>query len=82
MYFWIGCRIQIETKKNQAKRSTEECKKLLVKFKLKRIVGNEVKKLSKKFVNKMQECITQQNLDMDITKLTSMQEYIIMTNNQ
>ena len=45
-------------------------------------MGDEAKKLPKKFKGEMQERIAQQDLNVDTTKLTSMQEYTIMTNNQ
>ena len=69
-------------RKNQAKRLTEERKKLLAELKIKGIVGNEVKRLPKRFKGEMQERIAQQDLNMDTTRFTSMQEYIIMTSNQ
>ena len=82
MCFWINCGTQIETKKNQAKKLTKECKKLLAKLKIKEIVEDEMKKLLKRFKDEVQECIVQQDLNVDTTRLTSMQEYIIMTSNQ
>ena len=71
-----------QEKKNQTKKLTEEHKKLLAELKIKRIMGDEAKKLPKRFKGKMQERIAQQDLDVDTTKLTSMQKYIIMTSNQ
>ena len=73
---------QSKKKKNRAKKLTEKHKKLLAELKIKGIVGDEAKKLPKKFKSEMQEHITQQDLNVDTTKFTSMQEYIIMTNNQ
>ena len=68
--------------KDQAKRFTEERKKLLAEFKIRGIVGDEAKRLPKKFKGEMQERIAQQDLDVDTTRFTSMQEYTIMTSNQ
>ena len=68
--------------KDQAKRLTEECKKLLAELKVRGIVEDKAKRLPKRFESEVQERMAQQNSNVDIAGFTSMQEYTTIASNQ
>ena len=68
--------------KDQAKRLTEERKKLLAELKVRGIVEDKAKRLPKRFESEVQERMAQQNSNVDIAGFTSMQEYTTIASNQ
>ena len=68
--------------KDQAKRLTEERKKLLAELKMKGVEGNKAKRLPKRFEGQVKERMAQQDSNVDTAGLTSMQEYTTIASNQ